>query len=208
LLPNTEAIAFDERHNKREMPYFGQDQMVKALALGPLTSEEYREALARCRRLTRTEGIDAVMDRSRLDALVAPTLGPACLTDLVTGDRWLGAGAAVPAVAEETGRKKRGHPGFFFAKKNPGLSLLPSRESAVASSWTLAGLKLRQPQLFPEIDVVLESLLHGGSTVHAAGHVHEVVAFTPGFRVCARHGREYGFRRSHQANGQHVAGVR
>jgi amidase len=58
---------------------------VKAEAKGPLTSYEYLESLARCRRLTRTEGIDAVMDQSRLDALVAPTLGPACLTDLVAG---------------------------------------------------------------------------------------------------------------------------
>jgi amidase len=49
--------------------------------------------------MARTEGIDAVMDKSRLDALVAPTLGPACLTDLVVGDRWLGGTSTAPAVA-------------------------------------------------------------------------------------------------------------
>src|SRR6516164_4193744 len=66
---------------------------------GPLTGYAYLEALAKCRRLTRTEGIDAVMDKFKLDALVAPTMGPACLTDLVVGDRWLGGTSTVAAVA-------------------------------------------------------------------------------------------------------------
>ena len=65
-------------------------RFIKAEAMGPLTDYEYLEALAKCRRLARTEGIDAVMDKHKLDALVAPTMGPACLTDLVNGDRWLG----------------------------------------------------------------------------------------------------------------------
>jgi amidase len=92
-----EIIDFNERNKKKEMPYFGQDQFIKAEAKGPLTSYEYLEALAKCRRLTRTEGIDAVMDKSKLDALVAPTMGPTCLTDLVNGDRFLG-GASTPAA--------------------------------------------------------------------------------------------------------------
>jgi amidase len=94
-----DVIDFNERHKKQEMPYFGQDTFVKSEAKGPLHSYEYQEALAKCRRLARTEGIDAVMDKSRLDALVAPTLGPACLTDLVVGDRWLGGTSTAAAVA-------------------------------------------------------------------------------------------------------------
>ncbi len=94
-----EVIDFNTRHSKKEMPYFGQDTFLKAEAKGPLTSYEYQEALAKCRRLMRTEGIDAVMDRHKLDALVAPTLGPACLTDLVVGDRWLGSTSTAAAVA-------------------------------------------------------------------------------------------------------------
>jgi amidase len=39
------------------------------------------------------------MDKQRLDALVAPTLGPACVTDLLNGDRWLGDASTAPAVA-------------------------------------------------------------------------------------------------------------
>jgi amidase len=94
-----DIIAFNEREKKREMPYFGQDVFVKAEAKGPLTSYEYLEALAKCRRLTRTEGIDAVMDKFQLDALVAPTMGPACVTDLVSGDRFLGGSSTAAAVA-------------------------------------------------------------------------------------------------------------
>lgn len=94
-----DVIAFNEKHAKEEMPYFGQETFLKAEARGPLTSFEYLEALAKSRRLSRTEGIDATMDKHRLDALVAPTLGPACVTDLVNGDRWLGDASTAPAVA-------------------------------------------------------------------------------------------------------------
>ncbi len=94
-----DVIAFNAKHAKEEMPYFAQETFLKAEARGPLTSFEYLEALAKSRRLARTEGIDATMDRHRLDALVAPTLGPACVTDLVNGDRWLGDASTAPAVA-------------------------------------------------------------------------------------------------------------
>jgi len=94
-----DVIAFNERHAREEMPYFGQNTFLKAEAKGPLTSYEYLEALAKCRRLSRSEGIDAVMDKHRLDALVAPTLGPACVTDLLNGDRWLGETSTAAAVA-------------------------------------------------------------------------------------------------------------
>jgi amidase len=94
-----EIIDFNERNKKQEMPYFGQDLFVKAEAKGSLESREYQEALAKCRQLARTEGIDAVMNKSKLDALIAPTLGPACLTDLVVGDHWRGESTTAAAVA-------------------------------------------------------------------------------------------------------------
>jgi amidase len=94
-----EVIAFNVRNKEQELRYFGQDTFLKSQAKGPLTSAEYQEALKKCRRLTREEGIDAVMDKHKLDALVAPTLSPACLTDLVVGDRWLGSTSTPAAVA-------------------------------------------------------------------------------------------------------------
>jgi amidase len=81
------------------MPYFGQNNFLKAEAKEGLTSKEYLEALEKCRRLTRTEGIDAVMDKHKLDALVAPSDGPAWLTDLVDGDHSLGTSTTAAAVA-------------------------------------------------------------------------------------------------------------
>jgi amidase len=95
-----EVIAFNEKHADRELRYFGQDSLVKTEARGGLDSYEYQEALAKCRRLARTEGIDAVQDKHKLDAIVGPTMGPACVTDLVVGDRWLGGDIiSVAAVA-------------------------------------------------------------------------------------------------------------
>lgn len=94
-----DIIAFNTKHQDKELVYFGQDTLEKAESKGPLTSYEYLEALARCRRLCRTEGIDAVMEKHQLDALIAPTLGPASIIDWVNGDRWLGGSSTPAAVA-------------------------------------------------------------------------------------------------------------
>jgi amidase len=94
-----DVIAFNESHREREMPYFGQDLMIKAQAKGPLSSKEYLAALEKDHRLSRTEGIDAVMSKHRLDALVAPTAGPAWCTDLINGDHAPGGSSTPAAVA-------------------------------------------------------------------------------------------------------------
>jgi amidase len=94
-----EVIAFNEQHREKEMPFFGQDLFIKAQAKGPLTGKEYLDVLAKSKRLTREEGIDAVMDKQKLDALVAPTAGPAWLTDDIDGDHDTGGSSTPPAVA-------------------------------------------------------------------------------------------------------------
>ena len=94
-----EIIAFNESNRQKEMPYFGQDLFLKAEAKGPLTEKEYLDALAKNHQLARTEGIDALMDKNRLDAIVAPTGGPAWLTDLVNGDHVAGGSSNAAAVA-------------------------------------------------------------------------------------------------------------
>jgi amidase len=94
-----DVIAFNEAHRAQEMPYFGQELFLKAEEKGPLTTPAYLDALEKNRRLSRTEGIDAVMDQHRLDALVAPTGGPAWTTDLVNGDHFSGGSSTAPAVA-------------------------------------------------------------------------------------------------------------
>jgi amidase len=94
-----DVIAFNESHRDREMPYFGQDLMIKAQTKGPLTSQEYLDALEKDHRLSRAEGIDAVIGKFRLDALVAPTGGPAWCTDLINGDHDPGGSSTPAAVA-------------------------------------------------------------------------------------------------------------
>src|SRR5690242_5525303 len=94
-----DAIAFNERERDREMPYFGQELFVQAEGKGPLTSPGYRKALATCRRLARTAGLDAVLAKHRLDAIVAPTGNPAWPTDLVNGDHFTGSSSTPAAVA-------------------------------------------------------------------------------------------------------------
>lgn len=94
-----EIIEFNEKNWEREMPYFGQDLFIKAEAKGPLSSKEYLDALEKNHRLARTEGIDALMDKFRLDAIVAPTGGPAWTTDLVNGDHDTGGSSGPAAIA-------------------------------------------------------------------------------------------------------------
>jgi amidase len=126
-----DVIAFNEKHRKEEMPYFGQDLLVKLAAKGPLTSYEYVEALAKNRRLTRTEGIDQVMDKHQLDAIVAPTIGPACVTDLANGDHWLG--GDITSVAAVAGYPHITVPmGFLFG--------LPIGVSFIGRAWSEAKL--------------------------------------------------------------------
>jgi amidase len=92
-----DVIAFNEHHREREMPYFEQELLVMADARGGLDSQVYLEALSQARRLTREEGIDKTMAEHRLDALVAPTGGPAWLTDFINGDH-AGGGFSSPAA--------------------------------------------------------------------------------------------------------------
>jgi amidase len=94
-----DVIAFNERNRDREMPYFGQDIMEKAQAKGPLTSKAYIAALRKNHLLTRTQGIDFIVKKHRLDALIAPTGGPPWPTDWLNGDHFSGGYSSASAVA-------------------------------------------------------------------------------------------------------------
>jgi amidase len=94
-----DIIDFNDRNRQKEMPYFGQDLFLKAEAKGPLTEKAYLDALEKNHQLARIEGIDATMDKYHLDAIVAPTGGPAWITDLVNGDHVAGGSSNAAAVA-------------------------------------------------------------------------------------------------------------
>jgi amidase len=103
LPPNAPArtlqdlIAFNEKNRDREMPYFAQELFLQSQARGPLTDLAYIKARADCVRLSRQDGIDALLARYKLDAIVTLTSGPACLTDHINGDQDTG-GCTTPAA--------------------------------------------------------------------------------------------------------------
>jgi amidase len=94
-----DIIAFNEENRDKVMPYFGQEHFIAAQKKGGLDAREYQDALAANRRMTRGEGIDKVLGDNKLDALIAPTTGPAWLTDFIKGDAAAGSFSSAPAVA-------------------------------------------------------------------------------------------------------------
>jgi amidase len=94
-----DLIEFNEKNRDREMPYFGQEIFTRAEAKGPLTDPAYLKALRTSKSMSQAQGIDAVMIKHNLDALIAPTGGPAWTTDLVNGDHFTGGSSTPAAVA-------------------------------------------------------------------------------------------------------------
>ncbi|MHB0962823.1 MAG: amidase [Gemmatimonadaceae bacterium] len=94
-----DLIAWNEREQAREMPWFGQEIFIRAQKSGPLTDRKYLDARATCLRLTRTQGIDALMAKHRLDAIVLPSNQPAWTTDLLNGDHFTGGDTTYASVA-------------------------------------------------------------------------------------------------------------
>jgi amidase len=92
-----DIIAFNEQNRDREMPWFGQETFLKAQARGPLSDQVYLDALAKSKKLSREQGIDAAVSQNRLDAIIAPTAGPSWVTDWVNGDFDTG-GCSTPAA--------------------------------------------------------------------------------------------------------------
>jgi amidase len=105
-----ELAAFDAAHADRELAFFGDELILEAAATGGLEAPAYLAARARCLELGRDRGLDATLARHRLDAIVAPTMGPAWCIDHVNGDSHTGAcyqAAAVsgyPAISIPAGR--------------------------------------------------------------------------------------------------------
>jgi amidase len=149
-----DLIAFNEREKAAEMPYFNQELFIKAEGKGSLKGKEYLAALATCRRLSRTEGIDAALKKHRLDALIAPTDSPAWMTDFVDGDHFIGGSSTAAAVA--------GYPSITVPAGNVfglpvGISFFAGAWSEptlirLAFSFEQATLHRRKPEYLPSIN--------------------------------------------------------
>ncbi|MGH9324415.1 MAG: amidase [Vicinamibacteria bacterium] len=123
----SEIIAFNEAHRDLEMPFFGQERLIASEETGSLTDPAYLDAVRTIQRFTRAEGIDALMDEHQLNAIVAPTGGPAWLTDHIIGDRLDGGFSAGPAAIA-------GYPDITVPMGN--LSGLPIGISFFGRAWS------------------------------------------------------------------------
>lgn len=92
-------IAWNTAHRDTAMPHFGQEIFEQAQAKGPLTDAAYLRAKAAAAQLAGRDGLVAALDGQKLDALIAPAMAPAWLTDHVLGDHFVGAGYGMAAVA-------------------------------------------------------------------------------------------------------------
>jgi amidase len=117
-----DVIAFNDAHKDQELRYFGQEIMEMAEKKGPLTSPAYTAALAKNRRMARALGIDAVMTAHKLDALVAPTGGPAWLIDLVNGDSGTASAPGPSTVTSVAGYPHITVPAGFYRGLPIGIS--------------------------------------------------------------------------------------
>lgn len=82
----SDLIKFNEENKETEMPFFAQEIFYMAEKKGDLNDRNYRLALQKSKLLTQTQGIDAVMNKNKLDAFTAPSGGVAWMIDLVNGD--------------------------------------------------------------------------------------------------------------------------
>lgn len=92
-----DVVQFNNEHANEELRFFGQEILLESQKKGPLTEERYLQALTNSRKFSRELGIDSIMKRRSLDVIIAPTNGPAWVTDLITGDHFLG-GSSTPAA--------------------------------------------------------------------------------------------------------------
>ena len=143
------VIEYNARNSERTMPIFGQDLLVKAQAKGALTSKEYIAARDKCRRLARTQGIDAVVKKHRVEAIIALTSPPAWLVDPINGDLVRGGCTSMAAVA---GYPHVTVPAGFAAGLPVGISFFGAARSdarllGLASAFERASAHRRPPSL-------------------------------------------------------------
>ncbi|MCB0473466.1 MAG: amidase, partial [Flavobacteriaceae bacterium] len=91
-----ELIAFNKKDTV-EMAFYNQEYLEMAQEKEGLDSDIYKKTLAAMLKGTREDGIDKIMNEHKLDAIIAPTGGPAWKTDHINGD-FFSLGSSSPAA--------------------------------------------------------------------------------------------------------------
>ncbi len=94
-----ELIKYNEKNKDLVMPYFGQEYLIAAQQTTDLNDPKYLKAKKEASYLSREKGIDWALQEYNLDALCAPTTGPAWDIDYKNGDVYSGGSSALAAVA-------------------------------------------------------------------------------------------------------------
>jgi len=115
-----DLIRFNDANAESVMPIFGQDIVIEAEAKGPLTESGYLEALETSKRIAST-AIDEALATHKLDALIAPTNGPAWMIDHVNGDSYSVGSSSLAAIS---GYPSITVPAGFAAGLPIGLSII------------------------------------------------------------------------------------
>jgi amidase len=153
-----DVINFNTAHAEDELKYFGQEILMMAEKKGPLTEAKYKAALARNRQMAGALGIDAAMTAHKLDALVAPTGGPAWVIDLVNGDGGTAAAPGPSTMAAVAGYPHVTVPAGFFRGLPVGISFVGRAWSeqkliALAYAYEQATKRRRPPSFAPSADL-------------------------------------------------------
>ncbi|MEM1136103.1 MAG: amidase [Bacteroidota bacterium] len=151
-----EVIEFNKANAGESMSYFQQEILEMAAEKGDLDSSEYKEALAKILRLSREEGIDATLAAHNLDAILAPTGGPAWPIDVINGDHF-GGGSSSPAA--RAGYPNITVPAGYINGLPVGISIFSTayREPeliGMAYAFEQASKVRKAPQFLPTLEMV------------------------------------------------------
>jgi amidase len=149
-----DLIRFNSENTASELPYFGQEILEAAQEKGSLNDSDYQEALENVLKANGPEGIDRVLDKYSIDAIVAPTGAPSWPIDVINGDHFMG-GSSSPAA-------RAGYPNItvpmgYVHGLPVGLSIFAeafseSKLVAFAYAFEQATLHRKAPSFLPTFD--------------------------------------------------------